>query len=189
MRRHFDSRVPIKLFSQMIIMKNGNEKYRARSRDRPQHSFPYPWLDFLNDPRSTDLGVLVLRVVTALLLVHHGLDKLEHSAAFAEGVVAPYFPFLPGPPLFWTYLSAAFEIVGSFCISVGLLARPAAALVAGTMVNAMLFHLQKFGPQSFPLNPAKGGAYTYEPSMAFLGITVYLALAGPGRFAVRPNGF
>ena len=161
----------------------------GHAHDDPQYSFPHPLLDFLKDPKYGGLGLLVMRVVTALLIVHHGLDKLEHSTAFAEGVIAPYFPFLLGPPLFWTYLSAAFEVVGSFCIAVGLLARPAAALLAGTMANAMLFHLQKFGLQSFPLNPAKGGAYTFEPSLAFLGITIFLALAGPGRFAVRPNGF
>ena len=47
----------------------------------------------------------------------------------------------------------------------------------------------KFGLQSFPFNPPKGGAYTFEPSLAFLGATACIFLAGPGRFAVRPNGF
>ena len=91
--------------------------------------------------------------------------------------------------IFWTYLSAGFEIVGSFCIAVGFFARPAAVLLAGTMVNAIAFHLMKFGLQSFPLNPPKGGAYTYEPSLAFLGVTMCLVFTGPGRFALRPNGF
>ena len=149
----------------------------------------FPKLDFLKNPVFADMGMLLLRVVTASLILHHGLDKLENTAGFSNGVIAVYFPFLPGPPVFWTYLSSCFEIVGSFCITVGIFARPAAALLAGTMVNAIAFHLMKFGLQSFPFNPPKGGAYTFEPSFAFLGVTAYICLAGPGRFAVRSSGF
>lgn len=163
---------------------------RGITKIDPRRSWvPHPVLNFLKNPLCADVGMLLMRVLTALLIVHHGLDKLENTSAFANGVIAVYFPFLPGPPVFWTYLSAGFEIVGSFCITVGVLARPAAALLAATMVNAIAFHLMKFGPQSFPLNPAKGGAYTFEPSLAFFGVTTYIALAGPGRFAVRPHGF
>ena len=103
-------------------------------------------------------------------------------------MIAAYFPFLPGPPTFWTYLSAGFEIIGSFCITAGIMARPAAALIAGTMVNAIAFHLMKFGAQHFPFNPDAGGAYTYEPSLSFLGVSAYLLVAGPGKLAMRPNG-
>jgi len=152
-------------------------------------AFPHPKLAFLSDPRFADVGMLLLRVVTASLILHHGLDKLENTAAFSDGVIAVYFPFLPGPPVFWTYLSSGFEIVGSACITVGLLARPAAALLAGTMANAIAFHFMKFGAQSFPFNPAKGGAYTFEPSLAFLAVSAHIFLAGPGRFALRPSGF
>mmetsp|Transcript_16149 Transcript_16149/g.26894 ORF Transcript_16149/g.26894 Transcript_16149/m.26894 type:complete len:176 (+) Transcript_16149:98-625(+) len=155
----------------------------------PKCWVPHPVLNFLKNPIYAELGMLLMRVLTALLIVHHGLDKLENTTAFSNGVIAVYFPFLPGPPIFWTYLSAGFEIIGSFCITVGVFVRPAAALLAGTMVNAIAFHLMKFGLQSFPLNPAKGGAYTFEPSLAFFGVTTYIALAGPGRFALRPHGF
>ena len=104
------------------------------------------------------------------------------------GVIAEYFPFLVFP-YFFTYLAAAVEIVGSFCLAVGIFARPASLLLAGTMMNALAFHLMKFGPQRFPLNPESRGAYTYEPSLAFLGVTLYFAFAGPGKFAMRPHGF
>ena len=143
---------------------------------------------FLEDPRYADLSLL-LRVITASLVVHHGLDKLEHVDGFSNNVIAVYFPLLPGPPVFWTYLSAAFELVGSFCVAVGLFTRLASALLAGTMVNAIAFHLMKFGLQRFPLNPPAGAAYTFEPSLSFLGVTVYLLFRGPGRFALRPSGY
>ena len=154
---------------------------------REQHTFPHPILDFLNDHKYADLGMLILRVVTASLILHHGLDKLQNVQGFSTHVIAAYFPFLPGPPTFWTYLSAAFEILGSACITVGIFTRPAAALLAGTMANAILFHLMKFGMQSFPFNPPKGGAYTFEPSLAFLGTCAYITLAGPGRYACQPK--
>ena len=144
---------------------------------------------FLEDPLYADLSLLLLRVVTASLIVHHGLDKLEHVDGFSNNVIAVYFPLLPGPPVFWTYLSAAFELVGSFCVTVGLFTRLASALLAGTMVNAIAFHLMKFGLQRFPLNPPAGAAYTFEPSLSFLGVTVYLLFRGPGRFALRPSGY
>ena len=127
--------------------------------------------------------------MTASLILHHGLDKLEHVDGFSKNVIAVYFPLLPGPPAFWTYLSAAFELVGSFCVTVGLFTRLASALLAGTMVNAIAFHLMKFGLQRFPLNPPAGAAYTFEPSLSFLGVTVYLLFRGPGRFALRPSGY
>ena len=57
------------------------------------------------------------------------------------------------------------------------------------MVNAIAFQLMKFGLQNFPFNPEKGGAYTFEPSLSFLGVTVYLLFRGPGRFALRPSGY
>ena len=85
------------------------------------------WLDL---PVLADLGMLVLRVVTASLMVHHGIDKLQHVEGFSQGVIAGYFPFLLMggliPPEFWTYLSAGFELVGSFCLVFGIFVRPAA---------------------------------------------------------------
>ena len=70
-----------------------------------------------------DVGMLPLRIITASLMMHHGLDKLQHVEGFSNNVIAVYFPFLPGPPEFWTYLSASFEIGGSICLVLGLLVR------------------------------------------------------------------
>jgi len=152
-----------------------------------QHT--HPILSVFKEPMFSmfsDLGMLVLRVVTASLMIHHGLDKLNNPSGFADNVIAPYFPFLPGPPIFWTYLSASFELGGSFCITVGLFVRPAAGLLAGTMVNAIAFQLMKFGLQNYPLGQAPGGpAYTFEPSLAFFAVSLRILLAGPGRFGLQ----
>ena len=73
----------------------------------------YPMLKYLEDGYFAGLSLLILRVVTASLMVHHGLDKLQHVEGFSNNVIAVYFSFLPGPPEFWTYLSASFELGGS----------------------------------------------------------------------------
>jgi putative oxidoreductase len=141
-------------------------------------------LTALHRERAT--GMLILRVVTASLMVHHGLQKTGNPQGFADNVIAIYFTFLPGDPLFWTYLAATFELAGSFCITVGLFARPAAALLAGTMVNAVAFQLMSKGLQNYPFGqPPSGPAYTFEPSLAFLAVSMRLATVGPGRFGLQ----
>ena len=154
---------------------------RTKSLATDQHAAAQTKVHFSRNGPST--------TTSQINAVRHAIDKLQHVEGFSTNVIAAYFPFLPGPPAFWTYLSAAFEIVGSFCITAGIMARPAAALIAGTMVNAIAFHLMKFGAQHFPFNPDAGGAYTYEPSLSFLGVSAYLLVAGPGKLAMRPNGF
>ena len=146
----------------------------------------YPMLKYLEDGYFAGLSLLILRVVTASLMVHHGLDKLQHVEGFSNNVIAVYFPFLPGPPEFWTYLSASFELGGSFILVVGgIFVRPAALLLMGTMVNAVAFQLMANGLQGYPFGVPSGGAYTFEPSLAFFGVTLYIALAGPGGFSCR----
>ena len=145
----------------------------------------HPLLNLVKDPIFADLSMLLLRVVSASLIVHHGFDKLQHVEGFSTNVIAGYFPFLPGPPEFWTYLSAGFEVVGTFCFVVGLFVRHAAGLLAGTMVVATAFQLMSQGFQNYPFGlPPSGPAYTFEPALAFLGVTGYIATVGPGRFGL-----
>ena len=142
------------------------------------------WLDF---DVLADAAMLFLRFIVASLIVHHGLSKLgDGTEPFAMNVIDAYFPIL-GFPYFWTYLSASFELVGSFLITIGLFARPAAVVLAGTMLFAATFQLMAFGLQNYPFGQSpKGPAYTFEPSVAFLAVTGHIALSGPGRFAVQP---
>merc|ERR1719321_1884087 len=48
------------------------------------------------------LFILVLRLGTCALMVHHGFDKIQNVDGFSANVVAKFFGFLPGPPQFWT---------------------------------------------------------------------------------------
>jgi len=144
-----------------------------------------PIFNLLKDPMFADLTMLLLRAGTASLMVHHGIDKLQHVEGFSTNVIAAYFPFLPGPPAFWTYLSAFFELGGSFCLTFGIFVRHAAALLVGTMINANAFQFMANGFQGYPFGVPAGGAYTFEPTLAMFGVNTYIMLAGPGRFALQ----
>ena len=164
-----------------------------KSDDTSLLSCSNPVLDFLmlnwlDRPIFANLAMLLLRVVTASLMVHHGLDKYNNTTGFAEGVIAGYFPFLPGPPLFWTYLAMSFELGGCFCFVFGIFVRPAAALIAGTMVNAIAFQVMKFGLQNYPFGQSpQGAAYSFEPSLTFLAVATRIMVVGPGQFALQPH--
>ena len=89
---------------------------------------PYSFLRFLESPFFTDLGMLILRVISSVLIFHHGLDKVQNFETFTTNTVEKYFGFLPIPP-FWTALAAIVEIVGSILLFIGLYAASLSALV------------------------------------------------------------
>ena len=72
-----------------------------------------------------ELSIFILRIGFSLLMIHHGLEKLQDPQGFAEFVVGKYFPFLPGGSSFldiWgrnytTCLPTRFGI-RSFCTSI-----------------------------------------------------------------------
>merc|ERR1712224_1116016 len=76
-----------------------------------------------------DFGALILRLITATQIFHHGQDKLLNVDKFTYGTIVPYFGFLPGvSPVTeytkgWTYLAAGVEIVGCFLLFIGLKTR------------------------------------------------------------------
>ena len=47
-----------------------------------------------------------------------------------------------------------------------------AFLLVGTMVNAVYFQVATKGLQNYPFDPEAGGSYSFEPSLAFLGINL-----------------
>ena len=58
-----------------------------------------------------ELSIFVLRIGFCVLMIHHGLEKLQDPQGFAEFVVGKYFPFLPGDPVIWTFGAAITQLV------------------------------------------------------------------------------
>jgi len=104
----------------------------------------------------------VLRIVTALLFMEHGLMKLIHFPAPQPGVPDPLPPVL--------LVGAWLELVGGALIALGLFTRPAAFILSGEMAVAyFLVHM----PRSFWPGVNQG-----EDAILFCFIFFYLVFAG-----------
>jgi len=83
-------------------------------------------------------GWTVLRAVVGLMMIHNGLDKLadipSFSAAYVEVIGLPF-------PTFFSYLAAFTELLAAPLVAIGLLTRPAALGLFGTMCVAMYHHI------------------------------------------------
>lgn len=118
---------------------------------------------------ANDLGLLLLRVIAgASLALAHGLGKVPPSERFI-GRVAEMG--LPAPELF-AWVAATAEFGGGILLVLGLLTRPAAFLICGTMVIvALLAHAgDPFGDR--------------EKAVLFGAIGLLFLLAGPGRYSL-----
>jgi putative oxidoreductase len=109
-------------------------------------------------------ALALLRIVTALLFLEHGLSKLAG------------FP-VPGPHLSLVLTAAALiETVGGLLVLVGLFTRVAAFVMAGEMAFAYFI---AHAPQGFwPL--VNHG----ELAILFCFIFLYIAVAGAGAWSV-----
>ena len=116
----------------------------------------------------------ILRIVTGLLFLEHGTQKLLH------------FPPLPAematamPPSVMTILmvAAAIELVGGALITIGVFTRIVAFICSGEMAFAYwLGHAAR----AHSLFPAVNGG---DAAVLFCFVFLFLAAAGPGSFAL-----
>ena len=113
-------------------------------------------------------ALAVLRIVTGLLFLQHGMMKMF-------GFPIP----MPGdggsmPPLIM--LATWMELIGGPLIVLGLLTRPVAFLLSGEMAVA---YFMAHAPQSFWPIANQG-----ETAVLFSFIFLYLFFAGPGAWSV-----
>jgi len=126
--------------------------------------------------RWSPYALAALRIVTALLFMEHGTQKLF-------GFPAP--PESGTPPLLSLFgIGAILEFVGGLLILVGLFTRPVAFVLAGEMAVAYwMFH----APRSF--YPVLNGG---DASILFCFVFLLLVFTGPGALSIdaarRPAG-
>lgn len=120
-----------------------------------------PWLS-----RWHPQLLAILRIVTGLLFLEHGLSKFF-------GFPVP-FPVQPLPPLL--IAAGVIECVTGVLITIGLFTRIAAFLAAGEM--AVAYWMMHF-PQGFWPLANKG-----EAAILYCFIFLYLAAAGAGAWSV-----
>lgn len=124
-------------------------------------------MSFLDRYSAQILGVL--RIVVGLLFMEHGLAKLVHFPLvpmFANGPLAPMI-----------LASGIIELVGGALLALGLFSRIAAFVCSGMM--AVAYFTVHFAQGFYPI--MNGG----ELAIVYCFLFLYLAAAGPGRFALN----
>ena len=118
--------------------------------------------------RWSPYALAVLRIVTALLFIEHGTQKLF-------GFPTP--PESGMPPLMSLFgIGAILELIGGLLILVGLFTRPVAFVLAGEMAVAYwMFH----APQS--VYPVLNGG---DASILFCFVFLLLVFIGPGALSI-----
>jgi putative oxidoreductase len=113
-------------------------------------------------------ALAVLRIVTALLFMSHGTQKLF---GFPAGQMAGV------EVLSLMGIAGILEVVGGIAILVGFFTRPVAFLLAGEMAYAYwMMHVPMGG--FFPVN--NGG----DAAVLFCFVFLYLVFAGPGAWSL-----
>ena len=117
-----------------------------------------------------DLAILLLRVFTGALLIHHGFEKLNDINNFADAFVRPlHLPF----PVTLSYVAATSEIVGSWSLIIGLGTRFGASAILGTMSVAIYHALVTSG----------FNIYLLELLALYFASAISIILLGPGKFS------
>ena len=125
----------------------------------------------LSRPIASDLGLLVLRVFTGALLIHHGYEKLANIENFADAFVRPlHLPF----PILLSYVAAFSEVIGSWLLITGLLTRMGALAVAGT-ISVAIYHA---------IVTAGFNIYLLELLGLYFAAAVAVLACGPGIFSI-----
>lgn len=127
---------------------------------------------------SEDLGKFLLRVTLALLILLHGLAKVVGGVGFIAGVLAK-----AGLPSAFAYLVYVGEVIAPLLVLVGVWTRPAALVIVGNMVAAVL--LVHMGDLMTRNNT---GGWTLELQAMFLVGALTVALIGAGRYSVGGLG-
>ena len=110
----------------------------------------------------------VLRIMTALLFMEHGLMKLAHFPAPQPGVPDPLPALLT--------VAALIEVIGGALLVLGLFTRPVAFICAGEMA---IGYFMAHAPKSFWPAINMGDA-----AILFCFVFLYLAAAGGGAWSV-----
>ncbi len=126
---------------------------------------------FATKPFLSDFGILILRVFTGALLIHHGYEKLANIENFADAFVRPlHLPF----PILLSYIAAFSEVIGSWLLITGFLTRFGALAIMGT-ISVAIYHA---------IITAGFNIYLLELLGLYFASAVAILAMGPGRLAI-----
>jgi len=129
--------------------------------------------------QTASIGLLVLRVSTGLMmLLGHGVDKLKGFGAMSEKFPVPsFFPLKYMSPQISLMATIGAEVVAASLLVLGLATRPAAFVLAFTMVVAAfdIHGADPFGKK--------------ELALMYLVAATVILLAGAGKFSLDARIF
>lgn len=116
-----------------------------------------------------NLGLVLLRVFAGLsMALAHGMGKVPPSDGFIGGVEKLGFPL----PVLFAWLAGLSEFAGGILLALGLLTRPAALMIAGTMaVAGFMRHADD------PFN-------VQEKAFLYLAVALMFLFVGGGKYAI-----
>ena len=124
--------------------------------------------------KSDDLGKLILRLALGILILLHGIAKLNNGVGGIAGMLTSH-----GLPGSIAYLALVGEIVGPALIILGLFTRLGAVIIAVNMLFAIgLAHMGQLGSMT------QTGGWALELQGMFLFTAIALAFMGAGRFSI-----
>jgi len=121
-----------------------------------------------------DVAKLVLRLTVGLLILLHGISKIQGGPGFILDIVEK--AGLPDP---FGYLVYVGEVLAPLLVIVGFWTRVAAVVIAINMIVAVL--LVHTG-QLLELSPE--GGWALELQGLYLAVPIAIALLGAGRYSV-----
>ena len=131
-------------------------------------------MGFFRNPSLARLTWALLRIVTGLVYMVHGAQKLFGWF----GGVGPNGGGVPLASMFG--VAGVLEFFGGALIVLGLFTRPVAFILAGEMAYA-------FWTVHFPMGGINPIANHGEPAVLYCFIYLFLAFNGPGPFSIDAN--
>ncbi len=129
---------------------------------------------FGTTPEGMQIALFLIRVSFGIIYIMHGFPKIAGGPERWEGVGGAMGTVGLGfAPVFWGFMASLSEFAGGILLVLGLFTRPAAALLAFTMLIATIMHISVGDPIGTVLHPLKG-----------LVVFVALLYSGPGKWAV-----
>lgn len=130
-------------------------------------------------------GIILIRLLVSILMLHHGLEKLSDPQGFTTFVIDKYFSYLPLSHLLWTYFAAYTQLIASVLVALGILFRPALLSLCMTMLFALVFHFLDSGLQGAPFAIVEAHNYEFETSALYLLTYLSLIVTGAGQLSLN----
>jgi putative oxidoreductase len=115
-------------------------------------------------------SILILRVITGLALMWHGLPKIQNPFHWMGNALPEAIQLLP----------ALAEFVGGIALMLGLFSPVASFFLLVNMTVAMVLGHWVHGHPFVSLDPH---GHSYELALVYWSINLFILINGPGRFS------